>query len=99
MDNILSKAHKKNNGFLSPLWLSYVCNELKIFGEFSTINKKIENFPIDHTELIVQILKRVNADFPKNLVIDVHFLNQFKDLFFIRLLIYSILNRFFASLL
>jgi hypothetical protein len=70
MSNILSKS-ESNNNTLSPLWLSYVCNELKIFGEFSTINKKIEKFPIDQTELIVQILNRVNADFPNNIVIDV----------------------------
>jgi hypothetical protein len=70
MNSILSKAHL-NNDTLSPLWLSYVCNELRIFGEFTTINKKIENLPIDLTELIVQIFNRVNTDFKDNIIIDV----------------------------
>jgi hypothetical protein len=66
----MAKAESNNNS-LSPLWLSYVCNEMRIFGEFSTITKKIESSPIDLTELIIQIMRRVNADFKDNLVIDV----------------------------
>ena len=70
MNMILTKAEKNNDSF-SALWLSYICNELRFFGEFATVNKKIENFPIGITELILQILKRVNSDFRDNIVIDV----------------------------
>jgi hypothetical protein len=70
MNLIMAKAESNNNR-LSPLWLSFVCNEMRIFGEFSTITKKIENSPIDLNELIVQILNRVNVDFKENVVIDV----------------------------
>ena len=66
----MSKGEANNNS-LSPLWLSYVCNELRVFGEFSTLNKKIENFPSNLTELIVQIMNRVNLDFGENAVIDI----------------------------
>ena len=69
---LLNKADLNNNS-LSPLWLSYVCNEMRIFGEFTTINKKIENFPIDFTELIKQIIYRINTDFRDNIVLDVKF--------------------------
>lgn len=37
------------------------------------MTKKIENFPIDKSELLVQIINRINSDFQENIVIDVRF--------------------------
>lgn len=54
-----------------PLWLSYVCNELRVFGDFATINKKIEQLPIDMEELCGNIINRINSDFRNNLVREV----------------------------
>lgn len=51
-----------------PLWLSIVCNELRVFGEFSTINRKIEQIPLDLDLLVENIVERVNSDFRENIV-------------------------------
>ncbi len=85
MNLIMAKA-ESNNDSLSPLWLSYTCHEMRVFGEFATITNKIENLPIDLTELVIQILRRVNADFKDNVVIDVNLIfTNFKTLNCIRL--------------
>lgn len=54
-----------------PLWLSYICNELRVFGEFATINRKIEQLPSDMESLISNIVSRINSDFRDNIVIEV----------------------------
>lgn len=72
MNIILAKSDQTNN-VLAPQWLFHISNELKIFGEFTTVTKKIENFPIGLDELVVQILMRINSDFKNNVVIDVSF--------------------------
>lgn len=59
---------KKSNEGFSPLWLNFACHELKIFGEFTTLNKKIENLPNDLYGIIADILERVNKEFGNNLV-------------------------------
>lgn len=53
------------------LWLTYVCNELRVFGEFATINKKIEQFPTDLEALMGNIFDRINSDFKNNIVQEV----------------------------
>jgi hypothetical protein len=58
---------KSTQGF-TPLWLNFACHELKIFGEFTTLNNKIENLPQDLTGLIANILDRVNNEFGDNIV-------------------------------
>lgn len=57
-----------------PLWLSYVCNELRVFGEFSMVNKKIEQLPADLEGLMAHIFNRINSDFRDNIVHEVRFI-------------------------
>lgn len=54
-----------------PLWLSYVCNELRVFGEFATINRKIEQLPAELEGLMAHIFDRINSDFRDNIVKEV----------------------------
>ena len=54
-----------------PLWLSFSCNELKVFGEFATITKKIAELPDELVELIKHIINRVNSEFKDDLIIEV----------------------------
>lgn len=69
MNLILEKTSEKKN----PLWLSCVCNELRIFGEFTTINKKIQNFPVKLVDLIETIIERINSDFSNDIIKEVKF--------------------------
>lgn len=62
--------NKTKDNFL-PLWLSLACNELRIFGEFTTISQKIEQLPVDLNDLISQIISRINSEFSNNSIKDV----------------------------
>ena len=67
METFLSKS-KEN---FSPLWLNFACNELRIFGEFTTITQKIEQLPEDLSDLISSIMKRIDSEFPSNTISEV----------------------------
>ena len=55
-----------------PLWLSFACNELRIFGEFTQINNKIKDLPNDLYELIKNVLNRINTELnEKDLIYEV----------------------------
>jgi hypothetical protein len=65
-----------------PLWLSFSCNELKVFGEFATITDKIAKLPGSLTELIKQIINRVNAEFEDDIVVEVLTLIKYFNIHF-----------------
>jgi len=52
----------KGNDRFSPLWLSLACNELRIFGEFTTVTKHIEDMPEDFDGLVSNIIKRIDSE-------------------------------------
>ena len=51
-----------------PLWLSFACNELRVFGEFTTVTKKIQEFPEEFDNLIAHVIQRINSEIKNNLV-------------------------------
>lgn len=61
----------KSDSTMSPLWLSYVCNELRVFGEFTTVSKRIEQMSLDLKEILLQIIERINSDFRDNIIKEV----------------------------
>ena len=63
----MSLILNKQDLSFSPLWLSLACNELKVFGEFTTVSMKIEKFPNDIDGLILNIIKRIDLEFPNDL--------------------------------
>lgn len=67
MGLILEKSDRNK----SPLWLSFICHELRIFGEFTTINKKINQLDVNLKPLITNILNRIDSDFGNNFVKEV----------------------------
>lgn len=42
-----------------PIWLSIVCLEMRVFGDFATISNKIRDFPDDLDELMKSVLERL----------------------------------------
>ncbi len=70
-DKQLELVMKKSDSTL-PLWLSFACNELRIFGEFTTLTKRIEQLPDNLEGLIKFIINRVNGDFEDNVVNEVN---------------------------
>ncbi|CAF0741223.1 unnamed protein product [Brachionus calyciflorus] len=70
-ENQMRLILEKSSNNLSPLWLSFVCYELRIFGEYTTIDKKIQNLPFNLSELIKNIINRINMDFPNNIIKEV----------------------------
>lgn len=67
MEMLLSKS--KDN--YSPLWLILACNELRIFGEFTTVTKKIEQLPENLNDLISMIITRIDFEFANSSIKDV----------------------------
>lgn len=67
---------KKSDAALLPLWLSFACNELRIFGEFTTLTKRIEQLPDNLDALIKFIINRINTDFEGDVVIEVTFISS-----------------------
>jgi hypothetical protein len=63
---------KKSDTALLPLWLSFACNELRIFGEFTTLTKRIEQLPGNLDDLIKFIINRINGDFEGDVVVEVN---------------------------
>ena len=51
-----------------PLWLKFACNELRIFGEFTTLTNLIRDLPNDLTGLITNIIKRIDGEFKGEIV-------------------------------
>ena len=49
----------KNTTADSPLWVMYMAEELRIFGDFRLIAQRIERFPSSLDEFLVQILGRL----------------------------------------
>lgn len=58
----------KGNDVLLPLWLNFSCYELKVFGDYLTLNKKIEDMPNTVSGLINHIFLRLNREFDDELV-------------------------------
>jgi hypothetical protein len=56
---------------VSPFWLSFACNELRIFGEFATLTKKIELMPRVENDLIRDVLTRINFELKDELIYEV----------------------------
>ena len=54
----MSALMKKDSSDM-PLWLSIACEELRVYGDFWTINDKIQKFPEDLTELMKDVLRRL----------------------------------------
>jgi hypothetical protein len=75
MKLILSKSETSR----MPLWLSFSCNELKIFGEFTTITDKIAKLPDNLVDLIKQIINRVNSEFEDDIILEVYRFILFDD--------------------
>ena len=55
----------------TPLWLSFASNEMRVFGEFSTITKRIGDMPADLGQLIASIIMRINRDFDNDIIFHV----------------------------
>ena len=69
MELILSKPET----IRIPLWLTFACNELRVFGEFSMVTDKIKQMPHDLDDLIKYIIKRINSEFNDDLIVEVSF--------------------------
>ena len=67
MEILMSKGKNK----FSPLWLSLACNELRIFGEFTTVTKMIEDLPEDLDGLVSSIIKRIDSEASNNSIREV----------------------------
>jgi hypothetical protein len=63
----MNKILEKNPSF-SPLWLTLACNELKVFGEFTTVTLKIEMLSPELDGLILNIIKRIDSDISNDLI-------------------------------
>ncbi len=60
--NVWMSKSNSNKKF-SPLWLKFACNELRIFGEYTTVTKKIEELSLDMDILVTDIIKRIDFEF------------------------------------
>ena len=58
----------KGNDVLLPLWLNFACYELKIFGDYLTLNNKIDEMPNTVESLIGYIFLRLNKEFEDDLI-------------------------------
>jgi hypothetical protein len=58
----------KGNDVLLPLWLNFACYELKIFGDYLTLNNKIDEMPNTVEGLIGYIFLRLNKEFEDDLI-------------------------------
>jgi hypothetical protein len=59
---------KKKNDAVTPLWLNFACFELRVFGDHSTLSRKIEELPDTVTGLLSHIFTRLNKEFGDDLV-------------------------------
>lgn len=70
-----------HNGASIPLWLAIACEELRVYGDFSTLTKKIKSIPGTLEGLLSAILDRLLKEDDTNclhkvsvgkLIFDVH---------------------------
>ncbi len=52
----------EHQGAALPLWLSMACEDLRVFGDFATLTKKVKKLPQSLEGLIGQILDRLVAE-------------------------------------
>ncbi|CAD5111322.1 DgyrCDS637 [Dimorphilus gyrociliatus] len=62
LDSHQKQLLSENDGASTPLWLRLACEELRIYGDFNTLSKKIELLPNDLKTLIEDILKRLQTE-------------------------------------
>jgi hypothetical protein len=78
-----------------PLWLSFACNELRVFGEFTTVTKKIQEFPEEFDNLIAHVIERLNSEIKNNLVDETLCLLQVSEFGLPEQEVPKILNKFY----
>ncbi|ESN94094.1 hypothetical protein HELRODRAFT_193832 [Helobdella robusta] len=59
LDADQTKSLLMNESSRSPIWLSIVCEELRIFGDFATLTNKIKSFPSDLKHLLKEVIERL----------------------------------------
>jgi len=59
LDSYQMASLLKHSSACLPTWLSVVCEEMRVFGDFATITAKIEGFPDNLDELMQEVLKRL----------------------------------------
>ena len=53
-------------------WLALACNELRVFGEFTMVTKRIAEFPNNTEEMVKYVIKRLNSDFEDEVINQVY---------------------------
>ena len=62
LDSSQLAALTSHSGATSPLWLTTACDELRVFGDFSRLTRKIQSLGDDFSTLISDILDRILAE-------------------------------------
>ncbi len=64
-----------NKGGESPLYLSYVCENLRQFGDYSLVTNRLKAYPQTTDELLDVLLNEANATIGNPILVDAVSLN------------------------
>lgn len=62
LDSHQKRLLSENDGAATPLWLRLACEELRIYGDFSTLSTKIASFPGNLAAIIEDVFRRIQNE-------------------------------------